>query len=149
MRSGEVHGREYYFVDKDEFLAMIERGDLLEWAKVYDYMYGTPLPPIKEKLESGQDVILEIDVQGARLVREKLPDAVTVFVEPPSLEDLEVRLRARGTDSEEAICTRLDVATGELKESSHFDYRIVNDDLETAIEAAVDIIIDSRKERGK
>ncbi|MDO4540222.1 MAG: guanylate kinase, partial [Syntrophomonadaceae bacterium] len=115
-RAGEVHGRDYFFIGEEEFLAMIERDVFLEHAQVFDRRYGTPRDYVEQRLRAGHDVILEIDVQGARQVREKMPEAIGIFILPPSMRELERRLRSRGTDSEGSIAHRLRVAEEELRE---------------------------------
>lgn len=146
-RSGELEGREYHFTDRAAFEEMIADGELLEWAEVYGNLYGTPAAEVQDQLDAGHDVILEIDVQGARAVRESMPAAVTIFVAPPSLAELAERLRVRGTDSREVIDARLAEAAAEMNEAKNFSFRIVNDDLENAVHDATDIIERCRKER--
>ena len=126
-REGEVHGVNYYFVTREDFEARIERGEFLEYAEYVGNYYGTSMEVIREKLDKGVDVLLDIEVQGAAKVREKLPDAVTLFLIPPSFEELSRRLHARGTDSEEKIAQRLETARREAKEIVHYDYVVVND----------------------
>ncbi len=125
---------EYHFLDREEFLRRAGEGEFLEWAEVHGNLYGTPRRDVEEWLDRGYDVILEIDVQGARQVRERVPDAVTVFVEPPSLEALEERLRRRGTESEEEIRRRLRNAVRESGEKDGFRHVVVNDELQRAVE---------------
>ena len=131
-REGEVDGVHYHFMSVDEFEDTIEKDGFIEWAQVHSNYYGTPLAPIEEHLAAGDTVILEIDVQGAFQVLEKLPQAKLVFIVPPSIEELERRLRGRGTETEEVIAQRLANATGEMDASKEYDYVIVNDDLERA-----------------
>lgn len=132
-RPGDAEGVGYYFVDDAEFAVMQAGDDLLESATVYGYRYGTPRRPVEEKLAEGYDVILEIDVKGAMQVKERVPTAVTVFLEPPSLEELRRRLAGRGTESQEAIERRLEVAAEELAEKDRFDHVVMNDNLKSAI----------------
>jgi guanylate kinase len=132
-RAGEVHGRDYYFVSRAEFEAARAAGELLEWAMVHAHLYGTPRGPIEEQRAAGYDVILDIDVQGAQQVREKLPDAYLVFIAPPSLAELERRLRERRTDSEAQIAERLHTARWELGYQDEFDEVVVNDQVEEAV----------------
>jgi guanylate kinase len=132
QRTGEVNGRDYHFVDADAFQGMVERGELLEWADVYDYRYGTPKAPVEAALAQGRSVVLDIDVQGARQVRQCMPEAVTVFIAPRTVAVLEARLRARGTDSEEIIQRRMAQVHVQLGAAGEFDYVVVNDDLQTA-----------------
>ena len=133
-RSGETHGVQYYFMDRATFRDKVRNGDFLEWAEVHGNLYGTPRNSVIEHLEAGLDVILEIDVQGARQVREKIPDAVGIFVMPPSLEELERRLRWRGTESDSEIARRLRNAKEESKAAEEYRYVVVNDDLRRARE---------------
>lgn len=128
-RPGEVHGMQYYFYESRDFERMIEHDDLLEYAEYVGDYYGTPMSPVLDSLERGQDVLLELELVGARRVRERLPEAVMVFIAPPSLVELERRLRGRGTDSEAKIQKRLVRAREEIKAVKEFDYVVVNDDL--------------------
>lgn len=132
-RPGEHHGRDYYFTPRDEFDAMIERGDLLEWAEVYGQRYGSPRAPIMAALERGESVLFDIEMNGALQIRRFAPtDAVTVYVLPPSLAEMSRRLHARSQDSDEAIRRRLDRAKHELEGWSGFDYVLLNDDFDRA-----------------
>lgn len=131
-RPGEVDGREYFFVDLDRFKEMVENDELLEHAEYVANSYGTPRAYVEEKLDAGLNVILDIEVQGARQVNEKKPDAVKIFIIPPSLEDLERRLKGRGTDTPRAIEARLIRARQEYREANFYDYIIINDDAERA-----------------
>jgi guanylate kinase len=142
----EVQGRDYRFVDAEAFASLIGSGALLEWAEVFGDRYGTPADPVDEARAAGHDVILEIDVQGAKQVRERVPDAILVFVAPPSLEELERRLRSRGTESEDRIRRRLETAEAELARTSAFDHVVVNDDLEAASSQVAAIIEASRSD---
>lgn len=140
-RNGEVHGQDYFFLTEDEFKAHIERDEFAEWAIVHKNFYGTPLGFIIHQLESGYSVVMDIDIQGARLARQKYPDAVCIFVVPPSLEILEKRLRKRATDSEEVIQRRLVEARQELKAVDEYDYIVVNRELEASIRTVEAIIM--------
>ncbi|MDD2966292.1 MAG: guanylate kinase [Desulfovibrionaceae bacterium] len=131
-REGEVDGIDYYFLSREEFIARREQGYFAEWAEVYGNFYGSPLKPMLEKLAQGQDVIFEIDVQGAAQVRLSIPEAQCIFILPPSLAELEKRLRGRGTDSEEVIARRMSAATQEIREAHWFDTWVVNDNLDIA-----------------
>lgn len=126
-RAGEKEGEDYFFVSEERFLKMVEQGELLEWARVYSYYYGTPLEPVLRARSAGKDVLLEIDVQGGFKVREKVPDSILIFILPPSVEELEARLRKRGTESSVAVAERLQWARKELSFYRHYDYAIVND----------------------
>ena len=139
-RPGEVEGRDYYFVDPDAFDKLIDSGGLLEWAEIFGNRYGTPREPVERALEEGRSVITEVDVQGARQIRAARPDAFLVFVKPPSLEELERRLRSRGTETDEQVRRRLEKASEELSAESEFDESVVNDDLEDATAKVIDII---------
>ena len=141
-RPGEVHGREYFFIDRERFREMVERDELLEHADYVSNSYGTPRAFVEKMLAEGLNVLLDIEVQGARQVHEKMPEAVTIFIAPPSLEVLETRLRGRGTDTEEAIAGRLERARQEFREADFYDYLIVNDDLERSAHA-LNAIIDA------
>lgn len=146
-RAGESDSHSYDFVARNEFEQMIADDDLLEWADVYGAFYGTPRGPVAAAVGAGRDVILEIDVQGAESVRRSMPEAITLFIEPPGIDDLERRLRGRATDNDEVIERRLAKASAELAEAPKFHYRVVNDRLENAIDQAVDIIDTCRKDR--
>lgn len=140
-RPGEVDGREYFFVDPDRFKEMVENDELLEHAEYVANSYGTPRAYVEEKLEAGLNVLLDIEVQGARQVHEKMPDAVKVFIIPPSLEELEKRLKGRGTDTERAIEARLIRARQEYQEADFYDYLIINDDADKAAKELSAIIL--------
>lgn len=131
-RPGEVDGKEYFFVDLDRFREMVENDELLEHAEYVANSYGTPRSYVEQKLSDGTDVILDIEVQGARQVNEKMPDAVKVFIIPPSMDELKHRLESRGTDTARAIEARLIRARQEYKEADFYDYIIVNDDADKA-----------------
>ena len=139
-RPGEVDGREYFFVDLERFDEMIKNDELLEHAVYVANSYGTPRKYVEDKLNSGMNVLLDIEVQGARQVAEKMPDAVKIFIIPPSLEELERRLVGRGTDTARAIEARLIRARQEYQEADFYDYIIVNDDANRAAEELKAII---------
>ncbi|NES21069.1 MAG: guanylate kinase [Symploca sp. SIO3E6] len=132
-RLGEVEGKNYYFVSRDQFEQLVAAQELLEWAEYAGNYYGTPSLPVKEKIACGQSVILEIEVLGARQIHKTFPNALRIFIEPPSLAELEWRIRSRGKDQEEAIAQRLQTAKVELEAADEFDVKIVNDDLEKAL----------------
>ena len=132
-RTGEQDGVQYYFVTRDDFMNMVEHGELLEWAEYSGNCYGTPLSSVKTHIDEGKQVILEIDVQGAFQIRDKIPEAHLVFIEPPSLTVLEERLRGRGTEDEATVLRRLEAAKVELSRKEEYDIWLVNDDLETAV----------------
>ena len=137
MRPNEVDGRDYHFVDRATFEAMVERGELLEWARVFDNYYGTGLQVVQQALARGESLILEIDWQGAQQVRAKLPEAVQVFILPPSRAELEQRLRGRGTDSKEVIARRLQDSVTELSHWAEFGFVLVNDVFEEALASLI------------
>lgn len=130
-RPGEIDGVNYNFVSKTEFERMIADGELLEFAEYVENYYGTSLKVIQDKLNRGTDVLLDIEVQGAAKVRSKCPEAVLIFIAPPSLEELSERLHKRNTDSEEVIAHRLEKAREECREIVHYDYIVVNEDVNT------------------
>jgi guanylate kinase len=132
-RPTEEHGREYYFVPVAEFRALIENGQFLEYAQVFDNYYGTGRKPVEEQLSQGRNVILEIDWQGARLVRAAMPECSSIFILPPSRRALEERLRNRNTDTDEVINRRLRDAVGDMSHWNEFDYVVVNQDFERAV----------------
>ena len=143
-RPGEKDAVDYHFVDDQTFLAMRERGEFLESAEVHGYRYGTSKKVITEALARGEDLILEIDWQGARQVRALYPDCVGIFILPPSIEELERRMRSRGQDAEAVIRRRLDNARGEMDHAGEFNYAIINKDFDTARRELAGII---QKER--
>ena len=132
-RSGEVDGQHYFFLERAAFEAKVAQGGLLEWAEFAGNCYGTPRDPVEEQLKEGRPVLLEIELEGARQVRRSFPSGFQIFIKPPSFEELERRIRGRGTDSEEAITRRLERATVELQAESEFDAVLVNADLEKAL----------------
>ena len=132
-REGEVHGKNYFFLTREEFESCIERNEFLEWAEFSGNMYGTQRPYIEEKLAQGKKLILEIDTQGALNVKKIMPDVVLIFILPPSFEELEARLRGRHTETEEAIQKRLASTKLELENSKYFDYEVINDSIENAV----------------
>jgi len=140
MRPGEVHGEHYHFISQEEFDRLAEEGGLLEYARYVGNSYGTPAEPIQEKLNAGINVLLDIEVQGAEQVKEKMPEAIAIFLSPPSLEVLETRLRDRGTDTEEKIKNRLETAKRELEQVERYDYLVVNDTIEQAVKEVESII---------
>ena len=133
QRPTETHGRDYFFVSQEEFAAMVGRGEFLEHARVFDNFYGTALSQVEASLAGGQDLILEIDWQGAQQIRLALPECRSIFILPPSRQELERRLRGRGTDAEDVIQRRLRDAATDMTHWSEFDYVVVNDDFERAL----------------
>ena len=139
-RPGEINGKNYYFVNREQFEQMIAQEQLLEWAQFAGNCYGTPRQQVEEKIQQGKSVLLEIELEGARQIRTSFPEAMRIFILPPSMQELEQRLRGRGQDSEEAIARRLRRAEEEINAAGEFDFKIVNDNFETAlkdIEAAL------------
>ena len=145
-RPGEVDGVDYHFVDDERFDQMIELGQLLEWATVHGHhRYGTPQAGVESQRDAGKTVILEIDVQGARQIRSRLPDALFIFIAPPSFDELAKRLAGRGTETAEEQMTRLATATREMAAKDEFDAVVVNDVVEKAAEKVVDLIVAHRQ----
>lgn len=140
MRPGETQGVEYIFVSRNEFLKNIEDGNMLEYATYGTNMYGTPISPVKEMLAKGKIVFLIIEVEGGGNVKKIFPDATKIFIVPPSMTELEARLRGRNTDSEEAILSRLRIAKQELLRAEEYDYIVENDNLEEAIDDIIAIV---------
>lgn len=134
-REGEVDGVDYYFVERKDFERTAAGGGFLEWAEYSGNLYGTPVASVRKHLEAGENVVLEIEVQGAMQVRRSAPDAELVFVAPPSLEELERRLRGRGTEDEEAVRARMEAARMELSHEMEYDTVFVNDDIEATVDA--------------
>ena len=141
MRKGEVDGVDYYFRTKEEFEAMIEAGEMLEYAEYVGNYYGTPLTYVNKTLDEGKDVFLEIEVQGAQQVKEKVPDGVFIFLTPPDLAELKARIVGRGTDSPEVIEERMRVARQEVEMMALYDYAVVNDQVQNAVDRIKDIIV--------
>ena len=139
-REGEVHGKDYFFVSRDEFIANIEAGNFLEHASVFDNLYGTPKDMVLNRLERGYNVILDIDVQGGLQVKKSHPEAVLIFILPPSLAELRRRLEGRGTEDAEKIEKRLGQALNEIKLMGEYDYYIVNSDIDEAVALARSIM---------
>lgn len=144
IRPGEIDGVHYVFIDEEEFRSMINAGEFLEWATVHGNFYGTPRSKIIESIESGIDVVLDIDVQGARQIKEKHPDSKLIFILPPSMDELLKRLKGRMTDSEEVIKGRMKKAKEEIIEYKNYDYVIVNDLFENALEELKSIVTAER-----
>lgn len=139
-RPREIEGQDYFFVSEEQFEQLRKHGELLEWAEFAGNLYGTPRPAVSRRLEAGVDVLLEIDLAGVRQVREAMPEALTVFIEPPSLAELRRRLQARGTEDEAELDRRMRAASAELAAASEFDQRIVNTDLAAAVERLLALI---------
>lgn len=148
-RFGEADGREYHFVSHAAFRALVEADGFLEWATVHGHEYGTSRLEVEPRLSEGVDVLLDIDVQGARQVRSRIPDVVKIFVFPPSRAVLEARLRDRASDAPSEVARRLAAAAAEMAEFGEYDYAIINDDLETAAEELRSIIVARRAGRSR
>lgn len=143
-RSGEQDGVHYHFLDRDRFQRAVDLGDFLEFAEVFGNLYGTRETDVRQCLGSGRDLILEIDWQGARQVRTRFPGAIGIFVLPPTIEELERRLRGRGTDPDDVIARRMRQARDELAHYAEYDFLVVNDSFETALDALSAIITAER-----
>ncbi len=139
-RPGEEAGRDYHFISREEFERLREQGAFLEWAEVYGNFYGSPKHEVERLLAQGHDVVLVVDVQGALAVKQQRPDAILIFLKPPSLEELKRRLETRGTDAPEVIARRLAKAEWEMQQAHHFDHIVLNDELENAVEALMQLI---------
>lgn len=148
MRAGEVDGKDYHFTNVDTFRSMIADNAFLEHAQVFDNFYGTSRSSAMDMMDKGMDVILEIDWQGAQQVRQKMPEAVSIFILPPSREELERRLRGRGTDTDEVIARRLGEAVTEMSHYSEFDYLVFNNDFDIALSELRAIVI-ARRQRAE
>ena len=141
-REGEVEGEDYFFVTKKRFVEAIKNDELLEHARFVGNDYGTPRQYVEEQRELGKNVILEIEIRGAKQIMEKCPDALSIYIVPPSLEELERRLRARGTEDDETIMKRIAKAKKELKDTEFYEHVVCNDDLDVAVEEIRQIILD-------
>lgn len=140
MRENEKEGEKYNFISREKFEEMIKNGQLLEYNQFIGNYYGTPKMPVINATQNGEDIIIEVDVNGAKQIREKLPDAVSIFIMPPSFEELEKRLSDRGTEAKEIINKRLDSALEEIKRAAEYGYIVVNDDLSVAVDDIISII---------
>ena len=141
-REGEVEGEDYFFVTKKRFVEAIKNDELLEHARFVGNDYGTPAKYVEEQRKLGKNVILEIEIRGAKQIMEKCPDALSIYIVPPSLEELERRLRARGTEDDETIMKRISKAKKELKDTDSYEHIVCNDDLDVAVEEIRQIILD-------
>lgn len=144
MRAGEREGEKYNFITREKFEDMINNDRLLEHNEFVGNYYGTPREPVERAIANGQDMIIEVDVNGAAQIREKLPDAVSIFIMPPSFAELKRRLSGRGTESEELIQKRLTSALGEIKRAVEYDYIVVNKDIAAAADNIMSVILSSR-----
>lgn len=143
-RAAEEHGKDYFFVDKQVFETHIAQGEFLEYANVFGNFYGTSRTSVDRLLQDGQDVVLEIDWQGARTVRELMPDAISIFIIPPSIEALQSRLSGRGQDSDKVIAARMQTAQEQISHYSEYDYLVVNDDFDVALNELKAIVVAAR-----
>jgi len=146
-RQGEVNGRHYYFVDRREFEKMIEADEFVEWAVVYDQLYGTSIPSISRELSLDKDLLMDVDIQGAREIRRRFPESLSIFILPPSMDILKERLKGRSTNEEVDIDLRMKKALGEIQQCRDYDFIIVNDDLNQAAREIEAIIIAQRAHR--
>jgi len=140
QRKNEIQGRDYFFVAKDEFLKMIDEGILLEWAQVYDNYYGTSKSIVEEKLSQGQGVIFDVDTQGAASIKKMMPESLLIFIKTPDITELKTRLHSRGRDSDQEIDKRVQNAQNELSHVGEYDFVVVNDKLDIAVEEVRKII---------
>ncbi|MDT9190387.1 MAG: guanylate kinase [Limnospira sp. PMC 894.15] len=132
-RPGEVHGKDYFFVTRDRFQQMVQQQELLEWAEFAGNFYGTPRLAVQDKIQQGENVLLEIELEGARQISQTFPQALRIFILPPSLQELENRLRNRATDSQEAIARRIQRAQTEIAAAGEFHHTLINDNLDRAL----------------
>ena len=139
-RPGEKEGEDYHFVSREQFQAKVAAGEMAEWAEVCGNLYGTSAKVLAQALDQGRHILLDIDVQGARQLRQRFSQAVFIFLQPPSMGELERRLRGRGTEDDQAIAARLAQAQNEMQEAQHYDFQVVNDDLARAVVEVITII---------
>lgn len=144
MREGEVEGEKYNFISREKFEYMIKNHMLLEYNVYVGNYYGTPKQPVLDASKNGDDIIIEVDVNGAARIRKKLPQAISIFIMPPSFEELERRLSGRGTETKEVIAERMNSALSEIERATEYDYVVVNDDIDTAVHDIMQIIAGSR-----
>ncbi|MCQ9206914.1 MAG: guanylate kinase [Omnitrophica bacterium] len=139
-RKGEKNKEDYHYLPEKEFKEEVRRDNVLEWEENFGYLYGTPKRPVLEKLEEGKDVLLSIDVKGAREIKKKFPKSILIFIKPPSIEELRRRLKVRNTDDENEIAKRLEFAKDELSHIREYDYVVANDELTRAVREVISII---------
>ncbi len=144
MRVGEVEGEKYNFISREKFLSMLQNDELLEYNEYIGNYYGTPKAPVIAAIEAGNDILIEVDVNGAKEICQKLPEAITVFIMPPSYAELKRRLSGRGTETQELIDKRMKEALNEIARAAEFDYIVVNDDIQTAVDDIIEVISGSR-----
>ena len=140
MREGEKEGEKYHFISREEFEAMIDADELLEYNEYVKNYYGTPAKPVRNAVNAGKDIIIEVDVNGAAQIRKKLPEAVSIFIMPPSIKELEQRLVLRGTESPEKIRARMEAALTEIRRAQEYEYMVINRDVKEAAEQIFSII---------
>jgi len=148
-REGEVHGRHYHFVDAEEFQKMIKKQEFLEWAFVYDQYYGTSIASVNRELSSEKDLLMDLDIQGAKAVKKRFPDSLLMFILPPSVQALEERLKKRSKGGETNIALRMKRAIGEIQQCGDFDFIIINDNLNKAVNEVEAIIVSYRDSKEK
>ncbi|MBQ3547072.1 MAG: guanylate kinase [Clostridia bacterium] len=144
MRVGEIEGEKYNFITREKFLNMLENDELLEYNEYIGNYYGTPKAPVVAAIENGEDILIEVDVNGAKEICQKLPEAITVFIMPPSYKELKRRLSGRGTETQDLIDKRMKEALNEIARATEFDYIVVNDDIQTAVDDIIEVISSSR-----
>ncbi len=144
MRVGEVEGEKYNFITREKFLNMLENDELLEYNEYIGNYYGTPKAPVIAAIEKGEDILIEVDVNGAKEICQKLPEAITVFIMPPSYKELKRRLSGRGTETQDLIDKRMKEALNEIARATEFDYIVVNDDIDTAVDDIIEVMSSSR-----
>jgi guanylate kinase len=144
MRVGEVEGEKYNFITREKFEEMLKNDELLEYNVYIGNYYGTPKAPVVAAIEKGEDILIEVDVNGAKSIREKMPEAVSIFIMPPSYKELKRRLSGRGTESEEVIEKRMHESLSEIARATEFDYIVVNDNIDEAVDDIIEIIQSSR-----
>lgn len=146
-RPGETHGKEYFFVSREEFKEMIDNNKFLEYAQYADNIYGTPKDAVEEMLNHGYNVFLEIEVQGGLQILKKCPDCLSIFIVPPSMEELEHRLRGRGTEPNDVIEKRMEAAKTEMTFTNHYDYVVMNDNVDIAVDEIISLVKKEQEKR--
>jgi guanylate kinase len=144
QRNGEIQGKHYYFVTRDAFERMVDEGQFVEWAHVYGHLYGTSYSSMDRELSSGNDLVLDVDLQGAEAMKRHFPESLLVFILPPSMRVLEQRLRGRATDDKEDVDVRIRKAAEEIKRCGEYDFLVINDDLSQAVREMEAIILSQR-----
>ncbi len=144
-RPGEINGKDYFFTSVEEFKEMVKQGQFMEWAEFTGNLYGTPVKWVKDRLSKSIDVILEIEIQGAKQIHSQYPEACLIFISPPSIDTLEKRLKNRATESAEKLALRLSKANQEMSEKHMFQYEVLNDNLDEAVKSLADIVYSKRQ----